>query len=426
MPTLTTKAIERAKPRKKKFEISCASVRGLILRVLPSGKKVLLYRQCSATQDTKVRLGLYGDGKGGTITLSEAREQAIRIAAIGGSSTREQASRIEVLGTGATPATPEAEPVVTFSELAAMFRRRHVETELIRASTRKNYRRAISEFLSVWGDRSLASIRFGDVEEFHRSNGHRKSAVNNYIRVLHLMFEKAAQWELFDQRNPVRGIKLFPERKRKRYLSAEERGRLKAVLKEALARYRHSHVPMRTGPWARWSHVYAVRLLLMTGMRSSEVLDLQWSWISRDRLEIILPDSKSGQSVRPISPAVLNILDELESFRKPGVPLVVYGQNNQRINRSSLSAAWRRLRIAAGLEDVRLHDLRHSAASAAINAGCTLKEVSVVLGHRNPKTTGRYAHLSDASGRAAAKRMTDAIERDEEGAPPRKRTKRKK
>ena len=420
MPTLTVKAIERAKPRARKFEISCTSVRGLILRVLPSGKKVLLYRQKSSDGDTKVRLGLYGDGTGETITLSVAREQA---------------SRLAVLGTAAAPnpspppasaAAPlRAEPEIMFSDLAALFMRRHVETEALRDSTRANYRKAISELLLVWGARSLESIRFADVEEFHRSNGHRKSAANNYLRIAHLMFEKAAQWELTERRNPARGVKLFPENKRKRYLSAEERSRLNRVLEEALQRV-HRTDESRTAPWARWSHVYAVRLLLLTGMRMSEVLDLEWSWISRERLEIILPQSKTGQSVRPISPAVLDLLDELETYRRPDIPQVVYSKNDRRIHRSSLGLTWGRLRAAAGLEDVRIHDLRHSAASAAINAGCTLKEVSVLLGHRNPKTTARYAHLSEGAGRAAAKRMTDAIQRDERQAPRKKTRKRRK
>ncbi len=72
---------------------------------------------------------------------------------------------------------------------------------------------------------------------------------------------------------------------------------------------------MRTGPWARWSHACVVRLILMTGRRSSKVLDLEWSWVSRERLEIVLRDSKTGLSVRRISPA---LLDEREAYREPG------------------------------------------------------------------------------------------------------------
>ena len=183
--------------------------------------------------------------------------------------------------------------------------------------TRLYYRKAVADFVVVWGPRSLDSIRFADVEEHHRSRSARPSAANNCIRVLHVMFEKAVQWEMFNGRNPAHGIKLFPETKRKRYLSPAERRRLDAVLVEAESPW--GARGERTTPRARWSQVYAIRLLLMTGMRRGEVLDLEWSWISRERLEIILPDSKTGQSVRPISPAVLGLLDELEKYRRADV-----------------------------------------------------------------------------------------------------------
>ncbi len=110
------------------------------------------------------------------------------------------------------------------------------------------------------------------------------------------------------------------------------------------------------------------------------------------------------------SPAVLGLLDELEEYRRADVPYVVYGRHKQRIDPASLSATWGRLRKAAGIEDVRLHDLRHSAASAAISAGCTLAAVGAILGHKSPGTTARYAHLSKEAGRKAAKLMTDAIQ----------------
>ncbi len=227
------------------------------------------------------------------------------------------------------------------------------------------------------------------------------------------MFEKAVQWELFAGRNPAHGIKYYRENKRKRYLRSDERRRLNQVLSRALER--KTAIKGETGTCVRWSHIYAVRLLLLTGMRASEVLDLRWTWIFPERLEIILPDSKTGQSVRPISPAVLDLLDEIQVYRKPGVPFVVYGQFDQRIHSSSLRDTWARLRRAAGLEDVRLHDLRHSAASAAISSGCSLAEVGAILGHKTPATTARYAHLSAEAARAAAQRMTDAILRDQEG-----------
>jgi len=419
MPKLTTKLIERTKPRRKKFEISCTAVSGLLLRVLPSGKKILLFRQRANGQDNKVRLGLFGDGRGDTVTVAEAREQAARLSALGPAPS--------VPANVVEPA--QAPTTLCFSDLVAEFSRRHVETDALRASTRKNYRKALAECLLVWGPLPADSIRFADVEEFHRQNSHRPCAANNYVRVLHTMFEKAGQWEFTDRRNPAAGIKLFKENKRKRYLTQEERRRLNEVLHGALHRWKTQR-SRRSGPWARWSHVYAIRLLLLTGMRMSEVLDLRWSWIVASRLEVILPDSKTGQSVRPISPAVLEVLEEIKPHRKAGVPLVVYGRNEQRIHAASLRAAWSRLRVEAGIEDVRIHDLRHSAASDAISNGCTLPEVGAILGHKTPNTTARYAHLSDDAGKAAAKRMTDSItrsdvpliERDEERGRGRKGT----
>ena len=411
MAKLSTKLIERSRPRSKKYEISCSQVRGLTLRVLPSGKKVFFFRQRTHRKDNKIRLGLFGE-----ITLEEAKEQAARLAVLGRIPAPET-STSESLCTSTTP--------TLFSELAREFMRRHVETDALRDKTRWYYKKAVRDFLALWGKRPLESIRFADVEEFHRSRSERPSSANNAVRVLHVMFEKAGQWDLFDGRNPAHGIKLFPETKRKRYLSAAERRRLEAVLVEALRPWAANGE--RVTPRARWSHVYAIRLLLLTGFRKGEVLDLEWSWISRERLEIVLPDSKTGQSVRPISPAVLRVLEELEEYRVDGVPYVVYGRRNQRIHDWSLGATWQRLRRAADINDVRIHDLRHSAASAAISAGCTLALVGKLLGHKTPNTTARYAHLSAEAGQKAARLMTDAIESalaDE--TPPRQKSKPRK
>ena len=397
---LTRKSIRRARARKKRYEISC-SQSGLLLRVLPTGKKVLFYRVRTGGRDNRVRLGLWGTGEPGTITLDDAKEKARCIR------DKQRAAR-EVV-----PERRDVAPLVRvrhdvaslarFRDLAEMFLARHVETAALRKSTRANYRPAVAMIVKRWGSRPLDSVRFADVEQLHRDLVKTPSGANKTIRVLHTMFEKAVQWEMFWGRNPARGVKLYRETKRKRYLSPAERARLDEVLRGAFA-----EVANHRGQ-VRWSHVFAIRLLLLTGFRMSEVLDLEWSWIDRENLEIVLEDSKTGQSARPISPAVLVVLDELEKRRKPGVPWVIYGRRDQRIERSSLTRVWRRIRRTARIEDVRVHDLRHSAASAAISVGCTLKEVGTILGHKTTKTTERYAHLTDSAARKAAQKMTEAI-----------------
>ena len=413
MATLTDKFIRRQKPRgKRSYEISCSSTPGLILRVLPSGKQVLFVRIRGDGRDTKVRLGLYGDD----LSLEEARLRAVRARS---GEPRESHLAVRAL----VPERRERQHAVaattmTFDELAREYLARHVNTPNLKPKTKPNYRRAIRVFCDMWGKRPLGQIKFREVEAWHQSKADAPSAANNHLRVLSSMYEKALRWEYYDGRNPARGVKPFKETKRKRYLSKAERRRLKEQLDRSCAEYASKKNTIR------WSHAYAIRLLGLTGFRCHEILDLEWDWIDRDNLSIRLPDSKTGDSERPISPAVLDVLDELEKYRRDGVPWVVYGRREQRITYSSLRHAAERIFRLARIKNLRLHDLRHSAASAAISAGCTLKEVGVLLDHKKVSTTERYAHLTNEAARSAARRMTDSIANAEAHEP--KRRKRRK
>ena len=315
MATLTDKFIRRQKPRgKRSYEISCSSTPGLILRVLPSGKQVLFVRIRGDGRDTKVRLGLYGDD----LSL-EARLRAVRARS---GEPRESHLAVRAL----VPERRERQHAVaattmTFDELAREYLARHVNTPNLKPKTKPNYRRAIRVFCDMWGKRPLGQIKFREVEAWHQSKADAPSAANNHLRVLSSMYEKALRWEYYDGRNPARGVKPFKETKRKRYLSKAERRRLKEQLDRSCAEYASKKNTIR------WSHAYAIRLLGLTGFRCHEILDLEWDWIDRDNLSIRLPDSKTGDSERPISPAVLDVLDELEKYRRDGVPWVVYGKS---------------------------------------------------------------------------------------------------
>ena len=410
MATLTHSFISRQKPRKTRYyEISCSTTPGLILRVLPSGKRVLFVRLRNDGRDTKIRLGLYGD----QVTLEEARERAVR-------ARSEELPESHLAVRALVPERrerpqPVAATTMTFDDLAREYLARHVNTANLKPSTKPNYRRAIRGFCDLWGKRTLGQIKFREVEAWHQGMSDRPSAANNHLRVLSNMYEKALRWEFYDGRNPARGVKPFKETKRKRYLSKAERRRLKEQLDRSCATYASKKDTIR------WSHAYAIRLLGLTGFRCCEILDLEWDWIDRDGLTIRLPDSKTGDSERPISPAVLDVLDELEKHRRDGVPWVVYGRREQRITYSSLRHAAERIFRLARIKDFHLHDLRHSAASDAISAGCTLTEVGAILGHKKASTTERYAHLTDDAARSAARRMTDSIAAAEAHEPKRRK-----
>lgn len=419
MPKITKRLMAASRPRAKRYEIACSQIRGFILRVLPSGKQVFYFRVRNSGNDNKIRIG-----RCDKVSLSQARATALRLASI--EPGEPLPLQFGPRGTAiASPAKTVEPPEPTFDDLAREFARRHIETRALRESTRDYYRRAMRDCTRRWGRRPLSTIRFADVEEWHRERGEHPSTANNAARVLRVAFEKARQWEMFTgQANPVDGLKLYREKKRTRYLRPEERVRLNAALEEAEQPWSANKDRKNAPPLGRWSHVYAVRLLLLTGFRQSEVLSLEWSWIDRERCIIFLPDSKTGPSPRVISPAVLELLDEIAAnHRRPEVSLVLYGRRFQKIHPSSLRHFWGRIRAAAGLEDVHLHDLRHSAASAAIEAGCTLREVGALLGHKKSDTTARYAHLSDDAARRAASRMTDEIARAERKVTPNRRAK---
>src|SRR5262249_12674977 len=138
-------------------------------------------------------------------------------------------------------------------------------------------------------------------------------------------------------------------------------------------------------------HVAAVRLLIFTGARLGEVLGLRWEWIDFDRGEARLPESKTGVKTLHLPSPALAVLADL-----PRVDGFVLGQGAQGRPRSPsfIEIPWRKIRVAAGLDDVRLHDLRHSFASIAASGGMGLPIIGKMLGHTQQATTQRYAHLA--------------------------------
>jgi integrase len=182
-------------------------------------------------------------------------------------------------------------------------------------------------------------------------------------------------------------VERFPQRRRERFLSAEELARLGA----ALAAYR--------GPPY---HVATIKLLVFTGARLGEILGLQWAWINMDRGEARLPDSKTGAKTIHLPPQALEVLRNL-----PRVGPHVLGAKR---GTTFIEAPWRRIREVAGLDDVRLHDLRHAFASVAVSAGMGLPIIGKMLGHTQAQTTQRYAHLASDPVKAAAATVASRIE----------------
>lgn len=219
-----------------------------------------------------------------------------------------------------------------------------------------------------------------------------KGAATRTIGLLGGLFSFAVEKGLRPD-NPVRGVKRFGDGSRERFLSAAELARLGDAL---IAAERENESPFV---------VAAIRLLVLTGARKSEILTLQWKHVDTERSCLRLPDSKTGAKVIPLGAAALEALSGIPRIENN--PYVLPGSDGRHF--VGLQKAWERIRERAGLEDVRLHDLRHSFASVAVSGGDSLYLVSKVLGHRQVSTTQRYAHLSDDPLRAVAGRTSSQI-----------------
>ncbi len=194
--------------------------------------------------------------------------------------------------------------------------------------------------------------------------------------------------------NPVIGVKRFPDRKCERFLSLEELSRLGTSLQKAADDGENAIA------------VAAVRLLILTGCRKSEILALKWDWIDWERGCLRLPDSKTGAKKVPLGVPALDLLASLPKIEGNSHVLPGSGANGFY---TGLPKFWERLRLRAGLDDVRLHDLRHSFASVAAAGGDSLIVIGAMLGHKDSATTARYAHLANDTLRLAATRTANQI-----------------
>jgi integrase len=250
-------------------------------------------------------------------------------------------------------------------------------------------RRKFPLILPELGKLKVAAVTFSEVDALHRKLTRESGPIhaNRTIALVSKMMALAIKWH-WRADNPCRGLEKNPEHQHTRYLSAEELRRLMAAL-ELEEDQQAADI---------------IRLLLLTGARSGEALAAEWSQFDLAAGVWVKPHSltKQKQAHRlPLSAEAIELLTRL--YEKRGTSRWVFPSANPFKHRPSIRHAWDRLRVAAGLGDMRIHDLRHSHASLLVNAGYSLPVIGAVLGHRVPQTTQRYAHLNDESLRAAAR-----------------------
>jgi integrase len=294
-----------------------------------------------------------------------------------------------LVASGADPAGDRAawREAPTVADVAARFLAEHAEAKR-KPRTAREYRRLIENvILPALGRKRIADVTRADVARLHHAQRATPTEANRALALLSTIFTFAERLgERPDGSNPCRHVERFPQRRRERFLSPDELARLG----DALAGWQGSpYIPA------------AVKLLVFTGARLGEILGLQWTWIDMERGEARLPDSKTGAKTVHLPAPALDVLRGL-----PHVAPYVLGAKR---GTTFVEAPWRRIRKAAGLDDVHLHDLRHSFASVAAAGGMGLPIIGKMLGHTQAQTTARYAHLASDPVKQAAATVAERI-----------------
>ena len=345
------------------------AIPGLGVRIFPSGKKSYLLRYRAKGRRRYMTLGRVG----ADITLAQARDRARKY-------------RVEVLDGGDPLETRRAAARgKTFGDLVMTYLERHVEAQRLKtgAATKRRLERNIP---ASWKARNADSIAGWEIEALHQRIGKtRPYEANRLLEILRTMYRHAPRWLYLDAGtpNPTDGIKKFREQKRKRWVTPEELPALATAIDV------EPNIYVRTALWT----------YLLTGVRKTELLQARWDDVDWQRGTLKLPETKSGEEqVVALSAAALAIFQGVPHL--DGNPYILPGaiSGHHLVN---IDKAWRRVRKRAGVEDVRLHDLRRTVGSWLTQHGADLNLVKDALRHASISTTLTYARLGADPARAA-------------------------
>ncbi|CAM5202693.1 Site-specific recombinase XerD OS=Bosea thiooxidans OX=53254 GN=SAMN05660750_03866 PE=4 SV=1 [Bosea thiooxidans] len=365
--------------------------------------------------DAEVKgFGIRCQAKGKSYTLKTAVQGRTRWLTIGlhGSPWTPDSARAEakrLLGEtvqGKDPTEAKFRERVRMKELCARYLEQYAIPKKKASSVRLDRMNIDNHVLPLLGQKFVDELKPADIETFKNAVRNGKTAPkdakekqkeqggglvvkggpgvsNRCLTLLSKIFNLAELWGLRPKAsNPVKGIARYGETPKERFLSEEEFQKLGAVLNQFERDEAESIYA-----------VAAIRLLIHTGARLSEILTLRWDHVQFDRRRLRLINSKTGPKNIELTEPAIELLQNLP--RIDGNPFVIAGRRRGQ-HLVDLQRPWQRIRNAAGLSDVRIHDLRHSFASMAIRNGISINVIGKLLGHRSSETTRRYAHLEDS------------------------------
>jgi len=354
------------------------AVKGFGVRITAAGGRafILNYRRKLDGRERRYTIGSFPDW-----STSAAREEAKRL------------KRLVDGGADPVGEQEEGRAAPTVADLCARFERDYLPRN--RPTTQRVYKQQIAtDILPALGRVKVAAVSHADIDGFHhRLSARAPTHANRTVAVLSRMFNLAIRWGWHTD-NPCKGVERNQENKRHRYLSGAEISRLSA----ALAKLEDV------------SAANAVRLLLLTGARRGELLAAKWADVDLEAGVWAKPGATTKQKTEhrvPLSAAAAQLLTEMRAQAGEDAEWIFPARGGG--HRPHINEAWIRVRKAAKLPGVRLHDLRHTYASVLVSAGLSLPVIGSLLGHSTPVTTHRYAHLTDDPLRAATERASAII-----------------
>ena len=380
MPKLTKRVVEAAKPDPSRdLFLWDTQLPGFGLRVYPSGKRkyIVQYRTKSKRQRR------YVIGPHGVLTAEKARDKA-----------RDVLGQVHDGGdpAGEARATREAP---TVADLAADYLQRHALPNKRPSSVRNDRSMLDRLILPRLGKVKVAAVTRRDIEAIHTGLRAKPYRANRVLALVSKMFNLAVAWGWRGD-NPAKGIPRYHEDRRERWLSSEELARLWSVLE--------AHPNQRAAN--------AVKLMVLTGARRGEVLSATWDQFDLDRGVWTKPSHHTKEKRTehvPLSKLALALLATMQAVADPLLPHLFPGKTHGKAL-SEIKKFWQSVRLEAGIEGVRLHDLRHTYASSLVSRGVSLHIVGRLLGHTQPQTTARYAHLDDDALRDATNVFAEVVE----------------
>ncbi|MBF0588897.1 MAG: tyrosine-type recombinase/integrase [Magnetococcales bacterium] len=392
---LTKRAVDAITPSEKDAYHFDSDLHGFGLKCTPHGRKVYIVQYRIHGRKRRMVIGPHGS----PWTPTTARLEASRL--------------LGVVAEGNDPADIKRKEKTrpTIAELCELYLQEGVtiKKESTLATDRGRITRHI---LPLLGKKRAHLVKRVDVQRFMKAVADGKTAAdiktkargraivkggkgtaNRTLELLGGIFAFAIDREIMTT-NPVHGVKKFPRGKRERFLTAEELGRLGDALQKAEAE------------GVNLFAIAAIRLLVLSGCRRGEILNLEWTHVDFDIGCLRLPDSKTGAKIVQLGAAALEILAALPRIEDQ--PFVIPGSIHGK-PLVGLPRIWRKIRDWADLTDVRIHDLRHAFASIVVQGGMGLPIVGALLGHSDTATTQRYAHLSADPLKLAADRISETI-----------------